>query len=142
MLINRELALKRMKTSAGFFEERKKKKKKPIPLGFSCTKSCSQFSVWEPSRKKMTSPIRVMNFYSLLNFKYVNLIPTWSPKNMYCQTIDLDTLLQGSLLPWISVSLVLNIELVQRKDSLAWPSPGLSLQCLQEFCLFVTMSLQ
>lgn len=28
----------------------------------------------------MTSPILVMNFYSLLNFKYVNLIPRWSPK--------------------------------------------------------------
>lgn len=28
----------------------------------------------------MTSPILVMNFYSLLNFKYVNLIPRWPPK--------------------------------------------------------------
>lgn len=80
-----------MKTSAGFFEGKKK-----IPLGFSCNKSCSQFSLWEGSRKKMTSPILVMNFYSLLNFKYVNLIPRWSPKNMYCQITDLDTPLQGS----------------------------------------------
>ena len=47
----------------------------------------------------MTSPILVMNFYSLLNFKYVNLIPRWSPKNMYCQKRDLNTLLQGSPLP-------------------------------------------
>lgn len=47
----------------------------------------------------MTSPILAMNFYSLLNFKYVNLIPRWSPKNMYCQIIDLDTPLPGSPLP-------------------------------------------
>lgn len=85
-LINQELAQKGMKTSAGFFEGIK-----PIPLGFSCIRSCSQFSLWEWSRKKMTSPILVMNFYSRLNCKYVNLIPRWSPKYMYHQTIDPDT---------------------------------------------------
>lgn len=79
-----------MKTSAGFFEGIK-----PIPLGFSYSRFCSQFSLWEWSRKKMTSPILVMNFYSRLNCKYVNLIPRWSPKYMYHQTIDPDTLFGG-----------------------------------------------
>ena len=128
VLINWELALKRTKTSAGFFEG----KKKPIPLGFSCNKSCSQFSVWEWSRKKMTSPILVMNFYSLLNFKYVHLIPRWSPKNIHCQTIDLDTLLQCSPLPCYSL---FSGSKHRAHQGERWPSPGLSLQCLQEVCL-------
>lgn len=69
----------------------------------------------------MTSPILVMNFYSLLNFKYVNLILTWSPKSMYCQTIDLDTLLQGSPRPCDS-DLSTSKHRARQKER--WPSPA------------------
>lgn len=69
----------------------------------------------------MTSPILVMNFYSLLNFKYVNLILTWLPKSMYCQTIDLGTLLQGSPLPCDSDFSSSKHRACQKER---WPSPA------------------
>ena len=91
----------------------------------------------------MTSPILVMNFYSLLNFKYVNLIPRWSPKNMYCQVIDLDTPLPGSPLPCCSnfSGSGSKQRAHQGEPCLAWSSPGLYHKCLQEVCLFVMVSL-
>lgn len=69
----------------------------------------------------MTSPILVMIFYSLLNFQYLNLIPRWSPQNMYYQTIDLDTLLQGPLLPSYSDFFGSKHRAHQRER---WPSPA------------------
>lgn len=90
----------------------------------------------------MTSPILVMNFYSLLNFKYVNLIPRWPPK--IC-------IVKPSILmyaPGLTPSLLLpplhspfQTQGSQGEDGLVQASPGLPFQCLQEFGLFVTMSL-
>lgn len=128
MLINWELALKRTKTSAGFFEG----KKKSNPFGFSCNKSCSQFSVWEWSRKKMTSPILVMNFYSLLNFKYVHLIPRWSPKKYSLSNHRSWHTASGLTLPCYSHFSGSKHRAHQGERR---PSTGLSLQCLQEVCL-------
>lgn len=134
MLVNRELALKRTKTSVGFLEG------KTIPLGFYCNKSCSQFSAWEWPRKKMTSPILVMNFYSLLNFKYVNLIPRWPPK--ICIVKPSILMYAPGLNPTPLVLYLLPKHRAhQGEDGLAQSSPGLPFQCLQEFGLFVTMSL-
>ena len=94
MLVNWELALKRVKTSAGFFEGKKKN-----PSGFFLQQILfSIFSLGGIQEKNDLSHSS-NEFYSLLNFKYVNLIPRWSPKNMYCQVIDLDTPFQGSPLP-------------------------------------------
>lgn len=87
----------------------------------------------------MTSPILVMNFYSLLNFKYVNLIPRWSPKICIVKPSIL-IYAPELVLPCYS-SLCSKHRAQQGEDGLSWPSPGLPCQCLQEFCLFVMMSL-
>lgn len=125
-------------TESWLYKERKhllaSLKEKQSRWVFYCNKSCSQFSGWEWSRKKLTSPILVMNFYSLLNFKYVNLIPRWSPKICIVKPSIL-MYAPELVLPCYSL-LRSKLRAHQGEDGLFWSSPGLPFQCLQEFCPF------
>jgi hypothetical protein len=75
-----------------------------------------------------------MNFYSLLNFKYVNLIPRWSPKICIVKPSIL-MYAPELVLPCYSL-LRSKLRAHQGEDGLFWSSPGLPFQCLQEFCPF------
>lgn len=66
----------------------------------------------------MTSPILVMNFYSLLNFKYVNLIPRWPPK--ICIVKPSILMYAAGLTP----SLLLSALRSPFQEKMAWPRPA------------------